>query len=616
MEGFAATRLVSRRGREFLVESKVAVNSRTAARLAVGVLLLVLLSAAVFREAAGFGFVAFDDEEYVVRNPRVLAGLTPAGAVWALRTTTMGSWHPLTWLSLMLDVELFGPDPRWMHRTSLLLHTASGVALFLLLRGLTGAFFRSLLVAALFLVHPLHVESAVWVSERKDTLSTFFWILGALCHLRHARRPGAARLVPVALFLVLALASKPMAVTFPLTLLLLDFWPLGRLRDGVRGPLLEKVPLLAIAVAAAACTGYAQRFAGAVISLESMPLGPRLANAAVSVAWYCAKTVWPSRLAFFYPHPGTAAAVGPAILAAAGILAATVLLLRFGRRAPAPLTGWLWFLVAVLPVIGIVQAGTQARADRYTYVPLIGLFLAAAWALPAARGRGRFGAALGLLAVVWVGSLGAAARAQAAHWRDTRSLAEHAARVAPSWMALQHLAVTAQVEGRGEEGFALMRRAHDLEPGNPQVQYNLGWMHERRGDLAGALSWYRRASAGMPRDAAPRTAAGTVLSALGRQREAIPWLEQALSIDPGSSRARAALGAALLRTGDAGRAEIQLREALRINPAEPNARTDLGYSLAERGRTAEAVEEFQAILRRNPRDNQAREALLRLGLRP
>ncbi len=591
-------------------------NGRTTIRLAVGVLLLTLLSAAVFHGAAGFGFVAFDDEEYVVRNPHVLAGLTPAGTAWALRTTTMGSWHPLTWLSLMLDVELFGPDPRWMHGTSLLLHTANGVLLFLLLRGLTGTFFRSLLVAGLFRAHPLHVEPAVWVSERKDTLSTFFWILGALGYLRHARHPGAARFVPVALLLVLALASKPMAVTFPLTLVLLDFWPLGRLRGGALGPLIEKIPLLAIAVAAAAYTGYAQRLAGAVISLESIPLGSRVANAAVSIVWYCAKAVWPSRLAFFYPHPGSATAVGPAIAASAGILAATALMLRFRQRAPALLTGWIWFLVTLFPVIGIVQAGTQARADRYTYVPLVGLFLAAAWVLPAARVSRRVAAALGLLAVAWVGGLGAAARVQAAHWRDTRSLAEHAARVAPSWMALQHLAVTAQIEGRGEEGLALMRLAHDLEPGNPQVHYNLGWLHERRGDLAGALSWYQRAAAGMPRDAAPRTAAGTVLSALGRQREAIPWLEQATSLDPLSSRVRAALGAALLRAGDAGRAENQLREALRINPAEPNARIDLGYSLAERGRTAEAVEEFRAILRQNPRDEQAREALLRLGMRP
>jgi Flp pilus assembly protein TadD len=517
------------------------VTRRTAARLAVGALLLAALGAAVFRDAAGFGFVAFDDEDYVVRNPQVLAGLTPSGAAWALRTTAMGSWHPLTWLSLMLDVQLFGPDPRWLHRTSLALHVASGVLLFLLLRGLTGAYWRSLLVAALFIAHPLHVESAVWISERKDTLSVFFWFLGALAYLRHVRRPAPARLVPVAALLACALAAKPMAVTFPLTLLLLDFWPLGRFRGGARAALLEKLPLLAVSAAAAAYTGYAQGLAGAVVPLGAIPLAARLANAASSVAWYCAKTVWPTGLAFFYPHPGAAAPVGAAVAAAAALVAVTAVLAWRRRAWPGPLTGWLWFLVTLAPVIGIVQAGTQARADRYAYVPLVGLFVAAAWALPAARVGRRGALAAGVLAAGWVGALGVAAHAQAAHWRDTRALAEHAARVAPSWMALEHLAVTAQLEGRPDEALALLRRAFELDPGNPQVHYNLGWLHEQRGQLEEALGWYRRAAAGMPRDAAPRTAAGVVLSSLGRYREAVPWLEQAVALDPDDPRAREAL---------------------------------------------------------------------------
>ena len=591
-------------------------NRRTTVRLVLGALLLVLLVAAVFREAAGFGFVSFDDEDYVARNPRVLAGLTADGVAWALRTTTMGSWHPLTWLSLMLDVELFGPDPRWLHRTSLALHAANGVVLFLLLRALTGAYLRSLLVAALFLVHPLHVESAVWISERKDVLSTFFWFLGAASHLHHARRPSPGRRVPVAIFFALALASKPMAVTLPLTLLLLDFWPLGRLRGGARAPLLEQAPLLVAAGAAAAFTAWAQALAGAVDPVGGVPLAARLANAAFSVAWYCGKAVWPAGLAFFYPHPGAAAVSGAALLAASGAAAATGLLAWKRRRAPAALAGWLWFLVTLAPVIGVVQAGAQARADRYTYVPLVGLFLLVAWSVPLARFDRRGAAALGLAAAAWVVALGAAARGQAAHWRDTRALAERAAAVAPSWMAVQHLAVTAQLEGRPAEALALQRQAFALAPGNAQVHYNLGWLHERRGELGEALAWYQRAAAGMPRDAAPRTAVGTILSALGRDREAIPWLEAATRLDPDAARAWAALGAAVLRAGDPARAEGHLLAALRIDPADANARVDLGRSLVARGRREEGAAQYREVLRREPGNRQARAALRWLGEQP
>ncbi|HWR98275.1 MAG TPA: tetratricopeptide repeat protein [Candidatus Methanoperedens sp.] len=587
-------------------------NNRTVARVAAGTLLLVLLCVAVFHEAADFGFVGFDDQDYVVSNPRVLAGLTAAGMAWAARTTEMGSWHPLTWLSLMLDVQLFGPDPRWMHRTSLLLHAANGVVLFLLLRALTGAFFRSLLVAVLFLVHPLHVESAVWVSERKDVLSTFFWLLGAAAYLRHTRGPSPARLAPVVAFLVLALAAKPMPVTFPLTLLLLDFWPLGRLRGPWRGALLEKLPLFLVSAAAALLARYAQGSAGALNSLDSMPLAARLANAAVSFAWYCGKTLWPTDLAFFYPHPGAGAPIGPALLAAVGVVAATLLLLRLRRRVPALLAGWLWYLVTLLPVIGIVQVGVQARADRYAYVPLVGLFLMAAWAPPRALAR-RPGpaAALGLVAVAWISVLGVAAHAQARHWRDTRSLAERAARVAPSWLALESLAIARQLEGRSDEALALLRRALALEPLNAQLHYNLGWVHERRGEPQEALGWYRRAAAGMRRDAAPRIAAGVVLLSLGRHREAVPWLEEAVSLAPDSPRAQAALGAALLRSGEPERSEAHLRAALRMDPADNDARVDLGNLFASRGMMAEGRQQFEQALRRDPQNRRARNALSR-----
>jgi len=549
-------------------------NHRNGA-LACVILGLCALTLAVFWPVTDAGFVNLDDDEYVASNPRVAAGLTAAGVSWAFSTTMKGNWHPLTWLSLMLDAQLFGLDPARMHQVNILLHAASGVVLFLLMRGLTGALWRSALAAALFVAHPLHVESVAWVSERKDVLSTFFWLLGLGAYLHYVRRPRPLRLLPVAIPLALGLMAKPMLVTFPFTLLILDFWPLGRLRNdkGGRACLIEKIPFFALALAAAALAVFAQGRAGALATLEAFPWPVRLGNALLASGWYLRKAIWPTGLAYFYPHPG--AALSWVHVAITGVLlaAGAVVAVNLRRRRPFIAAGLLWYFVTLLPVIGLLQVGMQATADRYSYVPLIGVFLIAAWgagesALSHPALRHVFGAA----ALAWVAALAATAGVQAGHWRNRRSLASHAARVAPSAVAFMDLGITAQSEGASEAALGYLRRARDLEPSNALVLYNLGWVHERRQEWVAALEYYRQAALRAPRDVTNATSLGALLLNLGRYPEAVPWLEEAVRFAPEYDRAHSVLGAVLVRLGEFRQAEPHLVAAVRLNPGDSEAR--------------------------------------------
>ena len=393
---------------------------------------LVLITLAVFAPTVTFSFLEYDDNVYVVTNPHVLAGLTGPNIGWAFRSINASNWHPLTWLSHMLDCQLYGRWAGGHHLTSLLLHLANTLLLFRLWQRITGALWRSAFVAALFAVHPLHVESVAWVAERKDVLSAFFFLLTLWAYVRYAeksvvsgqwsvvssdqttdyglratdhgpRSTGGSRIFYLLslLFFALGLMSKPMLVTLPFVLLLLDYWPLGRMQkeegrmqkaEGRRRfsfilhpssfILLEKLPFLALSTASSLATVYAQSQSGALLPLEKFPLGLRLANALVSYARYLGKTLWPEHLAAFYPHPVHWPAwqvVGAGLLLAGVSIAAIAL----ARRAPYLFTGWFWYLGMLIPVIGLVQVGSQAMADRYMYLPALGLFLATAWGVPA-----------------------------------------------------------------------------------------------------------------------------------------------------------------------------------------------------------------------------------------
>ncbi|MEA2564479.1 MAG: protein O-mannosyl-transferase [Acidobacteriota bacterium] len=440
---------------------------------------LALLTLAVYLPVLTHGFIRFDDPLYVTSNPWVKAGLTWKGIAWAFTANVASNWHPLTLLSHMLDCELFGMDPLGHHLTSLLLHTASVVLLFEVLRRMTGDQWRSAAVAALFAIHPTHVESVAWIAERKDVLSGFFWMLTLLAWAFYVRQPSRMRYMAVALSLAAGLLSKPMVVTLPFVLLLLDVWPLGR-KIRVK----EKLPLFALAAASCVATLIAQ--SGAIGMASQFPLRLRLANAVLSYVSYLGKTLVPSRLAVFYPMPAEFPAwkvAGAALLLAL----LTVLALRAARYVT---VGWLWFLGTLVPVIGIVQVGGQAMADRYTYLPSIGLFLIAVWGFPRRA--------------VWIPVLFALAigtRLQLRHWQDSESLFRHAAAVTERNF-IAHLNLAQIYAKRGDRGRALehFRTTLEIRPGMWQAQASLGNTLRRWGRPDKALPHLRNAVRLRPHD--------------------------------------------------------------------------------------------------------------------
>lgn len=534
--------------------------------------LLSLLVLAVFLQAGSFSFTVYDDDQYLTGNPRVQSGLSAEGVAWAFTTTHAANWHPLTWLSHMLDVELFGMDPGAHHRVNVAFHAANTLLLFLVLLRMTAAPGRSAFVAALFAVHPLHVESVAWVAERKDLLCAFFWFLALGAYARYAARPVLKRYLPVLLLFALALLSKPMAVTLPFVFLLLDFWPLRRASSsaGILRLLPEKIPLFALTAASCAVTLVAQQQGGALAPLRALAPGVRLAHALVAYAAYLGKTLWPASLAVFYPHPGIAPPAWK--VAGAILLLAALSALAVWRRDRSPwiLTGWLWFLGTLVPVIGLVQVGEQAIADRYTYLPLVGIFLALAWELPEIARRCNLpGRALQAGAVLVLLPLAVASWVQTGYWKNGETLFQHALEVTENnWMA----------------------------------QGNLGWTLTEQGRLAEAIPHYVEALQTHPAFAPAHNNLGVTLGRLGRFGEAEAQFRQALLLAPRFADAHTNLGVVLRQRGAVDEAISQYREALRIRPDAAIAHFNLGNALAQQGKVEEAVRHYLEALKHRPDD--------------
>ncbi|CAN5872148.1 hypothetical protein BH18ACI5_BH18ACI5_23850 [soil metagenome] len=432
---------------------------------------LVLLNLAVFGAVRRFEFVNWDDPSYILENANVLKGLTWETARWAIATGYSPYWHPVTWLSHLLDVSMFGLDAGAHHLTNLVLHIANTVLIFGLLRRMTGSEGKSAFVAAVFAVHPLHVESVAWVAERKDVLSTFFWALTLWAYLSYAKRPAPARYAAVMALFLLALMSKPMVVTLPVVLLLLDVWPLGR-RDW-RRLLLEKLPLFAMSAATSVATVLIQNRVGAMATLDALPWHVRVSHAIAGYVAYLGMTVWPSHLAAFYPlrlAPGWI--VGTA---AVSLMAVTVTAYRYRGRYPYLLVGWIWYLVTISPVIGFLQAGEQARADRFMYVPLIGLLLIVAWGVPdllagwtSLSGKARRqGPAAAAVTIILLNAV--VAHAQVQTWATSVTLWRHGIDATPdSYIAYENLAQAVRERGQLDQALQLYARALGLAPaGSP-----------------------------------------------------------------------------------------------------------------------------------------------------
>jgi tetratricopeptide (TPR) repeat protein len=592
-----------------------ALPRRPAALVAAG---LVALTVAVYLPVRRHAFIGYDDIPYVTGNPMVQQGPTAESLRWAFTAFTWGNWHPLTWVSHMVDVRLFGSWAGGHHLTSLALHAANAALLFLALRRMTGALWPSAAAAALFAVHPLRVESVAWVAERKDVLSALFWMLALLAWAGYVRRPRPARYLAVAAALAAALLAKPMAVTLPFVLLLLDFWPLGRWRrpaagaPGAPAPLLlalEKVPLLLLAGASSVVTLLAQHSGHAVRSFDQYSVGLRVANALVAYVRYLGMTVRPVDLILFHPYAPVPA--WEAALAAAALLAASALAVLAARSRPFLLTGWLWYLGTLVPVIGLVQVGGQALADRYTYLPLVGVFVAASWGAAGLARRGP--AARGTVAAAAAAAIAACAlltRAQLAHWRDDATMYRHILAVDPSnYLALNNLGSELLKQGREQDAGALFSQAYR---NNPLLLSNLhlrtGHKLMEAGKREEAYAHYREALRYDPRSdeamAALRAAlAGRIAEIRARYRAAIAAGGAAAA--EGWYREGVALG----REGLSEDALASLREAVLAAPGRADVRSDLGVAYANLGRYAEAVAAFEEALRIDPKLQAAREAL-------
>jgi len=575
---------------------------------------------ATYAPVREFDFVSLDDPGYVFDNDAVKGGLTWSGVHWAFVGFHSSNWHPLTWLSLMLDARLFGVAPGGFHLVNVGLHALDAVLLFLALRLLSGAMWPPAMVAALFALHPVHVESVAWVTERKDTLSGLFFMLTLLAYGWYARQPSARRLAAVCTALLLGLLSKPMLVTVPFVLLLLDFWPLGRWQAGraAAGRLIaEKLPLLALCGAASVVTVFAQRSRGAVASLDTLPLAPRLANALVAYATYLRKMLWPVDLAVAYPHPAlisadaTAALIAPAAASAVLLIALSLLAVWTVNSRPYFLVGWLWYLGMLVPVSGILQAGLQAMADRYMYLPLIGIYIAIAWAGRDVAQRWTWSrpllaatAALYLVLGVQV------TRVQLGSWRNSVTLFEHALAVTQdNYFAHTNLAAVLVGMGKPDEALPHYQEALRIWPANPTALTGLGSLYGQQGRLDEAADLHRRALAAQPDNPLILTNLGAVAFRQGRLDEAAGYFEQAVQQAPDYAMGQANLGAVYARQGRFDLAAEHLERAAALNPQSANARLNLGIVLAQEGRLADAATQLEAALRIQPDSAEAARVL-------
>ncbi len=578
--------------------------------------LLGVLTVVAFWEIQDHEFINYDDNVYIVENPAVVSGFTVEG----VRRAFGSGKHPLTWLSHMLDVELYQMWAGGHHRSSLLFHLANVLLLYQVLRRATGASWQSAAVAALFAIHPLHVESVAWASERKDVLSTFFWLLCTWAYLRFVETPGVGRYLLILLLLSLGLMSKAMLVTLPFTLLLLDYWPLARLaRDDWKVPsgrariarvVVEKVPLLGLALIASAIAYWFQTSGGGTQMLRPLSVAERMTNALVAYAKYIEKTFWPRDLIFFYPHPVDSLGVGE-VAGAALLLAAITVGVWIAREHRYLSVGWLWYLGTLVPVIGFVQIGRQAMADRYTYVPLIGVFVAIVWGIAEATTTWRYRKPLlGVTALLLALVLTHATRLQVAHWHDNFSLYEHALRVMPDNAVAHHnIGLALSDIGKREQAIEHYERAIEIEPDFVNARVDLGIDLGGLGRSGDAVRELSHVLAIQPEHALANFNLGLIHRQRGELDAAIANLRRAVDANPHHASAHLGLGSLLASQGEFEEAVRHFREALRIDPRNPSTHVQLGAVHAISGRLGDAIHEFETALQIDPQLEQARELL-------
>ena len=580
---------------------------------------LAAMTLAIYAQVIGHQFITLDDPTYIKENPMVNRGVTLTGLAWAFTSFYATNWHPLTWISHMIDCQFFGTDAGRHLLVNALIHVANTLLVFWFVLRTTRARWPSALVAALFALHPLHVESVAWASERKDTLSTFFGLLSLIGYMHYAVAPSIRRYAWVAITLALGLLAKPMLVTWPLVMLLLDYWPLRRYqrsevsgrRSAVSELVVEKIPLFALVAASAIITFLAQSYGGAVRTFTAAPIALRLSNALVSYAKYLLLTFWPHNLAVYYPFAPIGIPAWQIIGAAFLLIGITTFCISQRKTRPYLIVGWLWFLGTLVPVIGLVQVGGQTMADRYFYIPSIGLFIALVFGLADIAKKWRvarwlsIGIAGGVLLI-----LATLTNAQIQRWHDSFTLFEHTLAVTPPNLQIErNLALAFGDRGRYDEAATHFEKALLIDPNFYDGLVGMGVTRGFQGRLPEAVDYFQAAIRYQPDAPEAHVQLGLILWKQNRDPAALEEMRRAAQLAPKDAEIRADFALALELVDKLPEAIEQFQEALRLNPNNAEGHANLGLALLTSGKTRESILEFEAALRLNPSLENARKNL-------
>jgi tetratricopeptide (TPR) repeat protein len=577
-------------------------------------LLLILTILVTYWQVKDFNFVGFDDELYITENSHTQSGLTIDGIVWAFTTFHAGNWHPLTWLSHMLDCELYGLNPMGHHWTNLLFHMTNTLLLFFMFQKMTGAIWKSAFVAALFALHPLHVESVAWVAERKDVLSTFFGMLTILAYIRYVKKRNFLRYSLIFIFLSLGLMAKPMLVTLPFVLLLLDFWPLERLKyyshhqsSKLFSLIYEKIPLFIPVAISSVLTIFAQKEAGALYSFESLSANTRIANAFVSYASYIVKTIWPQNLAIFYPHSFGMLSLWYVFLAAFAMAGISFFSIRLFKQRPYVAVGWFWYLVTLIPVIGLIQVGAQGMADRYTYIPLTGLFIMLAWGISDLLKKWHYRkTVLAVCAIILLFTFSTRSYFQIRHWENSAAVFKNAIQTTKNnWLAYRELGLALMRDGELDDAVFYYKKALQIRPNYLTALDNLGMTLHRLGRFEEALFYYSKALKINRKDAGIHNNTANVLTALGKLEEAIKHYKKAILITPDFAEPHYNLANILVIQKKFDEAVFHYESAIKNDSEYNDAHYNLGCILLRQKKIKEALTHFTEVIKINPDYKQA-----------
>ena len=588
---------------------------------------MAVLTLGIYAQVIGHQFITFDDDSYIKENPMVNRGVTLAGLAWAFTTFYKANWHPLTWIAHMIDSQLFGLNAGGHLLVNALIHVANALLVFWFLLRATHARWPSALVAALFALHPLHVESVAWAAERKDTLSTLFGLLSLIAYVRYAEAPSISRYAWTAIMLALGLLAKPMLVTWPFVMLLLDYWPLRRLSQSTSrknflvsiAPLLrEKLPLFALVTASAVVTSVAQSHGGAVRTFTDFPIALRLPNALVSYAKYLLLTFWPHDLAVCYPFAPTGIPTWQIIGAAFLLIGITAFCLFQRKIRPYLIIGWLWFLGTLVPVIGLVQVGWQTMADRYFYIPSIGFFIALVFgSADIAKTRHVAPSLSAAIAGGVLLVLATLTNAQIHLWSDSFTLFNHAVAVTPLNLPIeQSLGLAMGKSGRYDEAAAHFEKVLQIHPDFYDGLLNMGIMRFKQGRLLEAIEYCQAAIRSQPDAPKAHVQLAHALWKQNRDEAALEEMRRALQLAPKDADIRADFGLALELVGRIPEAIEQLHEAVRLNPNNAEAHNNLGLALLASSNARESIPEFEAALRLKPELKVAADNLRRAQAQP